>query len=56
MTKRMAVLQTNNMRMIEGLKDSDFPLHFRQHIELLDSLLAQDLDRHFDSGDDMDRN
>ena len=42
--------------MIEGLKDSDLPLHFRQHVEFLDPLLAQDLDSHFDSGDDMGRN
>ena len=42
--------------MIEGLKDSDLPLHFRQHVEFLDSLLTQDLDCHFDSGDDMGRN
>ena len=41
--------------MIEGAKDPDLPLHLRQHVELLDSFLAQNLDRHFDSGDDMGR-
>ena len=44
------------MGMIEGVKDPDLPLHLRQHIKLLDPLLAQNLDSHFDSGDDMGRN